>query len=99
MIERFITILRRAEVDLDYRQIEEVLWLSGVLPKSAVTEGAESPEAPVEVAEDRKRDQQPFERPATRPQASDQTRDLYTSSSPRQARSFQLRESACPPHR
>ncbi len=81
MIERFITILRRAEVDLDYRQIEEVLWLSGVLPKSAVKEGAESPEAPVEVAEDRKRDQQPFERPATRPQASDQTRDLYTSSS------------------
>src|SRR6266542_3684718 len=81
MIERFITILRRAEGDLDYRQIEEVLWLSGVLPKSAVKEGAESPEAPVEVAEDRKRDQQPFERPATRPQASDQTRDLYTSSS------------------
>src|SRR6266511_3203662 len=81
MIERFITILRRAEDDLYFPQIEEVLWLSGVLPKSAVKEGAESPEAPVEVAEDRKRDQQPFERPATRPQASDQTRDLYTSSS------------------
>src|SRR6266545_329961 len=80
MIERFITILRRAEVSLDYRQIEDALWLSGVLPRHTVEESDESPEPPkpgAGEAEDRKRDQQ---RPTMQPQSAEHTRNLYTPS-------------------
>ena len=83
MIERFITILLQAKIGLDYRQIEEVLWLSGVLPAPSVEEAPESPEPPkppLEDADDRRREQQPPQSPETQPQAADETRDLYTPS-------------------
>ncbi len=50
MIERFINILKTTGIDLDYRQIEETLWLARLLtigaPAASTSELDEIPPTP-----------------------------------------------------
>lgn len=85
MIERFIQILKSSALDLDYRQIEEALWLSRHLPGPA-SEAApvreEPPRPPVvekELPLPEKPQNQPRSEPKTIP-APEPSRKVFPSS-------------------
>jgi hypothetical protein len=82
MIERFIHILKTAETDLDYRQIEETLWLAQFLPAPKPEALPIEPPPPTPIAPPTPSDPasiEPAKKPPATPAAAEPAEKVFSS--------------------